>query len=538
MPTPPAGKCVNFGQCPTANKRQSIPIAAGDPNPLCPDCKEPLLISEPIVDRRRPAFIALGVIALLVLLGLGFAIRHLLGSGSAPSVAVAPSAPAAAASAQAAATAPAAASASPPLASGAALTLCGSNTIGSQLGPQLVRSFVSRDLGGSNARVGPGPGPNESIVRGDVAGRPDFHVDIAANGSATAFTGLASGACQIGMASRRAKPEEVRSLRGRGDLTSPAAEHVLGLDGIAVIVNPTNRVNGLGVFQLHGLFSGALTNWAQVGGPAGPVHIDARDDRSGTYDTFSALVLKDAHLAPSARRFADSAKLSDAVASDPNAIGFIGLPYVRHAKALSVASGTAGAIAPNASTVGRETYPLTRRLYLYTLAGPKNPLVDRFIAFAQSDAGQRVVGDAGFVGTLAAPPLGSHAVPVPADAPPQYANLLRTADQVDFDVYFMLDSGLLDNKARADIGRLVSLMNTDRYHGRKLAVAGFADNTGDPDYSRGLSLKRAQAVAAELASRGLGVGETFGFGQADPIGDNATHEGRVKNRRVEIFIIR
>jgi phosphate transport system substrate-binding protein len=121
---------------------------------------------------------------------------------------------------------------------------------------------------------------------------------------------------------------------------------------------------------------------------------------------------------------------------------------------------------------------------------------------------------------------------------PEYANLLRTTDKVDFAVHFRPDSGILDDKANVDLGRLVPLLKTDRHRARKVFVAGFADNTGEPDYSIFLSTKRAQNVAALLTSQGVTVAQTFGFGQVAPVGDNATREGREKNRRVEIFMAR
>jgi outer membrane protein OmpA-like peptidoglycan-associated protein len=148
----------------------------------------------------------------------------------------------------------------------------------------------------------------------------------------------------------------------------------------------------------------------------------------------------------------------------------------------------------------------------------------------------RNVERVGVVGTVAAPPLRSRTVSIPADSPPEYANLLRAAEPVDFALSFKRDSDILDNTANVDVGRLVSLLKTAGYPAHKVFVAGFADNTGDPEYSRFLSAKRAQTVAAELAAHGVTVAQTFGFGQVAPIGDNATPEGREKNRRVEIFV--
>jgi outer membrane protein OmpA-like peptidoglycan-associated protein len=144
----------------------------------------------------------------------------------------------------------------------------------------------------------------------------------------------------------------------------------------------------------------------------------------------------------------------------------------------------------------------------------------------------------GFAGTVIGSPLPSRAVPIPNDAPRAYADLLRTTDKVDFALHFDRGSGMLDQKANVDLGRLLSVLKTDAYRGRKVFVVGFADNTGGPEFSTFLSKKRAQVVAAELSSRGVAVAQTFGFGQIDPIGDNATRTGREKNRRVEIFIAR
>ncbi len=101
---------------------------------------------------------------------------------------------------------------------------------------------------------------------------------------------------------------------------SSASEHVLGLDGIAVIVNVANSVSALQKDQLMQIFSGDVTDWSQMGASHGAIKIYARDDKSGTFDTFKTLVLGGKALAPGAQRFEDSNALSEAVASDPNGI--------------------------------------------------------------------------------------------------------------------------------------------------------------------------------------------------------------------------
>jgi outer membrane protein OmpA-like peptidoglycan-associated protein len=149
---------------------------------------------------------------------------------------------------------------------------------------------------------------------------------------------------------------------------------------------------------------------------------------------------------------------------------------------------------------------------------------------------RQIVGRVGLRGTLSATPPPSRTITFPTVAPLAYAKLVRKAEKVDFTINFRPNSDVLDKTADLDVARLVPLMKSDRYRGRKLLVAGFADDSGDPEYSRILSARRAQSLAAELTSQGVAVAQTFGFGQAFPIGDNATREGRKKNRRVEIFI--
>lgn len=63
------------------------------------------------------------------------------------------------------------------------------------------------------------------------------------------------------MASRKIKPDEIATLAALGDMTSPASEHVLGLDGIAIIVNQANPATSLTKDQLARIFSGEVTNW-------------------------------------------------------------------------------------------------------------------------------------------------------------------------------------------------------------------------------------------------------------------------------------
>src|SRR5262249_217009 len=160
------------------------------------------------------------------------------------------------------------------------LRMHGSNTIGAQLAPALAEAFL-RKRGATDVKI-VSAAPDEVRVQGMFLGDPSpKFIEIAAHGSATAFTDLISNKSDLRNASRPIKPEEAARLSALGDMTSPAAEHVLALDGIAVIVNASNSIRSLSREQIRRLFDGDLTDWKQVGrADSGFVKLYARDEKS------------------------------------------------------------------------------------------------------------------------------------------------------------------------------------------------------------------------------------------------------------------
>ena len=70
-------------------------------------------------------------------------------------------------------------------------------------------------------------------------------------------------------------------------------------------------------------------------------------------------------------------------------------------------------------------------------------------------------------------------------------------------------------------------------------VVGHTDSTGDPGHNLRLSLARAESVKDHLVAIGADASkiETLGLGSEDPIASNDTREGRMQNRRVDIYAI-
>lgn len=412
------------------------------------------------------------------------------------------------------------------------LRISGSNTIGAQLAPALAEAFL-KQLGAKDVRSVPGTEPEETLESGVLPGEAKPQViSIRSHGSATAFTDLATDKCDIGLASRKIRSDEAQSLSALGDLTSPSSEHILALDGVAIIVNGDNAIESLTKDQVAKIFSGEITNWTQLLVPGGPIKVYARDDRSGTFDSFKSLVLVNNPLTPNAVRFEDSNQLSAAVARDRNGIGFIGLAYVKNAKALAISESDATPLVPNRLTVATEDYILSRRLYLYTPAKPANPWVAKFVEFALARAGQDVVDGHGFI----AQTVQKENQPVAQTAPSEYKTLTTGAERLSLNFRFRRGGKELDNKARLDLDRVADFVTGLKLSGQNLMLFGFADTDDGGKPGSDISTQRADAVAEQLKRRGVSPSVVKGFGAILPVASSSTDDGKDKNRRVEIWL--
>lgn len=113
------------------------------------------------------------------------------------------------------------------------------------------------------------------------------------------------------------------------------------------------------------------------------------------------------------------------------------------------------------------------------------------------------------------------------------AILVNLPDGVTFDV----GSSTLKPQFRETLDKIAASMV--QYPDSLIDVYGHTDSTGSDAFNQTLSESRARTVAGYLSSKGVSAARirSQGFGETMPIGDNATAEGRAKNRRVEIKIV-
>lgn len=416
---------------------------------------------------------------------------------------------------------------------GPALRIQGSNTIGAALGPALVKGLMEHQ-GLQAVRIEPAQGANEQRVTGKMRQGKTVSIEVAAHGSSTGFTALKNATADLAASSRPIKDSELVDLEPLGDLKSPDAEQVIAIDGLAIILNPRNPLNTLNTEQLAQVFNGEISTWEALGGIGGPIHLYARDDQSGTYDTFKELVLRlrGKPLAAGAKRFESSEQLSDAVSQDPQGIGFIGLPYVRQAKAVAIVDGDSQPMLPLNSLIATEDYPLSRRLFFYLPPSGHNPWAKAMVDFTQSSKGQAIVAANGFI----AQQVQAIAVEPRASMPEDYQTIARDAQRLTVNFRFEEGSASLDNKARQDLQRVVAYLKSHNKLDKQVTLVGFGDAKNDPQRAALLSKLRAMAVRRELVKNGVVLRDIRGFGAQMPVAANTADEGRIKNRRVEVWV--
>ncbi|WP_417567269.1 substrate-binding domain-containing protein [Marinobacter sp.] len=407
------------------------------------------------------------------------------------------------------------------------LEIHGSNTVGATLAPMLVTGYLKEQSGGTVTAKGTGR-ENEQALSTRVNNR-QTKVLVAAHGSSTGFKALAAGQADIWASSRPVKPAEAELFRARADLTALESEHVIAIDGLAILVHPSNPVSQMSIDTLGQIFAGQIRNWSELGGRNLPIRLYARDDRSGTWDTFKSLVLGKRYvLDGNAKRYESNDQLSDDVSGDPSGIGFSGLASVRSSKALAISEGNAPALRPNQLTVASEDYPLSRRLFMYTSGDEIPPLATGLIEFSIGQKGQALVAESGFISQnpIAVKPE------LEGSAPDSFHRLTENYLRLTVNFRFSEGRTKLDNKARRDLQRVQRYLEEQNRSPQDLLLIGFADTQSHELRAQMISELRALSVRKALQEAGVQDVAYTGYGQYMPVGGS----GSPRNGRVEVWI--
>ena len=210
-------------------------------------------------------------------------------------------------------------------AAAAALTACGgsaSSAAASSVASTASSAAASTASGSLSGNVATGGSTSmknviAALTEGFAEVEPGVTVSYDPTGSGAGITGATDKTLDIGLSSRALKDEEKNDVDGT----------VIALDGIAIIVNKASKVEDLTVDKLKQMFTGEITNWADVGGDDGEIVLIGREAGSGTRDGFESIVdVKDS--CKYAQELTATGAVISAVEANPLAIGYASLSAV------------------------------------------------------------------------------------------------------------------------------------------------------------------------------------------------------------------
>jgi phosphate transport system substrate-binding protein len=220
---------------------------------------------------------------------------------------------------------------------------------------------------------------------------PDVTITVNKSGSGTGAAALIDNRCDIATMSRFMKDQEFKDAVARG--VFPVA-HVVAMDGVCIVVHPSNPVDSLTTEQVRDIYLGKTRNWKELGGPDVSIVVISRDTESGTYDTFDSFIMKKQKMASSVEYVTSNPQAFARVQNTRGAIGYVGYGFIQ----TGVKAVTLDGVKPSRQTILSGKYPVSRPLFMFTNGYPiLGSMAHKFVTFHLTEGGQEVVEDKGFV---------------------------------------------------------------------------------------------------------------------------------------------
>ena len=213
----------------------------------------------------------------------------------------------------------------------------------------------------------------------------DYEVLVTGGGTGVGIKNIVEGNSDIGIASREVTADEISQFGDRFQ------ENLVGYDGIVIAVSKPiydSGVTSLTRDQVKKIYAGEINNWKDLGGPDDQILVAAREQASGTRDTFNEVIMGDTKAeTPGVGTVAGSnAEIRTILTGSDKAIGYLGFSYAEDG---AVGMITLDGVTPAAETIKDGSYELARKLYFYTF-GDASPGARAFIDFMVGPKGQKL----------------------------------------------------------------------------------------------------------------------------------------------------
>ena len=219
---------------------------------------------------------------------------------------------------------------------------------------------------------------------------PNVTVQAEFTGSSAGIESVLAGQCDVGDSSRALKDDE----KAKG-----AVENIVAIDGIAVVVDPSNAVEKnqyMNIYDLTGIYDGSITNWKDVGGSDMPIVVVGREAGSGTRGAFEELLgLEDA--CKYANELDSTGAVMAKVASTPGSIGYVSLDVVDD----TVKAVKLDDVEPTEENIKAGSYFLSRPFVMATKGeiSEQNELVQALFDYVYSAEGDDLIKSVGLITT-------------------------------------------------------------------------------------------------------------------------------------------
>jgi len=211
---------------------------------------------------------------------------------------------------------------------------------------------------------------------------PGVTLTFDATGSGAGITSATEGTADIGLSSRHLREGE-----------DGVDAIIFAIDGLAVIVHPDNPVTDLSTEQIAAIYTGAITNWSEVGGDDAPIAVIGREAGSGSRGAFDDIMGIEDQVVHDQELTSGGAVIT-AVATNPFAIGYSSLSAVGDTVRIVTVNG----VPCTEETLLDGSYPIQRPFILMTQIGTEpSEAVQAFIDFVMSPAAREIISNAGVV---------------------------------------------------------------------------------------------------------------------------------------------
>ena len=226
---------------------------------------------------------------------------------------------------------------------------------------------------------------------------PQARIEVLTGSSREAVSELYAARCDEAVITRELTDEErAAAVRGRLELEG----YRFARDALVAVVHPANPVQNISLPELRRIYSGETSQWVQLAGTSRAIRPVVQPMESDVTAFFIEQVMDGEPIRARALTEPSDSAVVARVAGDPDAIGCVTLAWAgRGARPLKLSSiDGLPYVLPDAETVYRSRYPLTRFYNLYVRTG--GPLLaNGFITFITSGPGQRIVQESGLVPT-------------------------------------------------------------------------------------------------------------------------------------------